>query len=210
MSKPLSLTPRIGLNSVLVDSELGVYTEVGPDNRLENVVLDDYAYTGERCILQNARIGKFANIAAEVRIGPTDHPYTRATLHHFTYRSSLFAMGEDDAAFFADRSKRLAVIKEDTWIGHAAIIMPEVTVGVGAIVGSGSIVTKDVDDYAIVVGNPARVIKYRFEPEIIAALLRIRWWNWSYDQLRERMADFRGDIRHFIAKYDQEYHHGID
>ena len=97
-------------------------------------------------------------------------------------------------SFLNNVKVKSAHIGHDTWIGHGAIIQPGVTVGDGAIVGSGAIVTKDVPPYAIVVGVPAKVIKYRFSEETIAALQRISWWDWSYETIKERMDDFHVDI----------------
>lgn len=79
--------------------------------------------------------------------------------------------------------------------------MPEVTIGDGAIIGSGALVTKDVPPYALAVGLPAKLIKYRFEPEIIAAFQAIKWWDWPVELVKERLADFQGDIELFVEKY---------
>lgn len=199
----LSEKPFIHEETVLKNTQLGAFTEVGISNFIENSVLDDYSYTGQFCFIQNTTIGKFSNIAAMVRIGPTDHPYERPSLHHFTYRSKMYGFSDqDDMPFFEQRKSQIAKIGHDTWIGHGAIIQPGVTIGDGAIVGSGAIVTKDVPPYAIVVGVPAKIIKYRFSEETIAALQRIQWWNWSYDMIKERLEDFRFDIENFVEKYD--------
>ncbi|MCG7337262.1 chloramphenicol acetyltransferase [Sporosarcina sp. ACRSM] len=199
----LSEKPFVHEQAVLKNTRLGTFTEVGMSNFVENSVLDDYSYTGQFCFIQNTEIGKFSNIAAMVRIGPTDHPYERPSLHHFTYRSQMYGFSEqDDVPFFEQRESRIATIGHDTWIGHGAIIQPGVTIGDGAIVGSGAIVTKDVPPYAIVVGVPAKIIKYRFPEETIAALQRIQWWNWSYDTIKDRLEDFRLDIEQFIEKHD--------
>jgi len=199
----LSEKPFIHENTELKHTQLGIFTEIGLYNFIENTVLDDYSYTGQFCFIQNAQIGKFSNIAAMVRIGPTEHPYERPSLHHFTYRQTMYGFSDrDDEVFFEQRVSRTAYVGHDTWIGHGAIIQPGVTVGDGAIVGSGAIVTKDVPPYAIVVGVPARVIKYRFSEETIAALQRIKWWDWTYETIKERMNDFHVDIEKFIEKYD--------
>ena len=89
------------------------------------------------------------------------------------------------------------------WIGHGAIVMPGLSVGNGAVIGAGSVVTKDVAPWTIVAGNPARVIRRRFTPEVAEAMERIRWWDWSHEEVRERMADFEGSIEAFIGKYDK-------
>ena len=79
------------------------------------------------------------------------------------------------------------IIGHDVWIGHQALIMPGVTIGSGAIIGSGSVVTKDVAPYSIVAGNPAKVIRPRFEPLVIEALLAIEWWHWPIDKITKHL-----------------------
>jgi len=202
MGKILSPKPLVAEHCQLVNSQLGYYTEVGTYNFFENVVFGDYSYTGQFCFLQNVHVGKFANIAAMVRIGPTEHPIERPTLHHFTYRRIMYGLDtKDDEAFLQWRTTQVTTIGHDTWIGHGAIIMPKVTVGNGAVVGSGAIVTKDVEPYAIVVGVPAKPVRKRFPQEIIGKLESIKWWNWPYDTIKERLADFSLPAEEFVSKY---------
>lgn len=204
MIKRLGREPLIQENSSLAHAKLGEYTVVGKFNTLENVLLGDYSYTGEFCILQNAEIGKFSNIAAMVRIGPVDHPMQRPSLHHFTYRRVQYGFAEtDDEEFFQWRAEQKIVIGHDTWIGHGSIIMPGVNIGDGAVVGSGAIITHDIEPYTIVVGVPAKPIKKRFPEDIIKKLERIQWWDWSYEILKERLADFYLPIHEFVSKYDK-------
>ena len=77
------------------------------------------------------------------------------------------------------------------WLGHNAIVMPGVKIGTGAAVGSGAVVTKDVPPFAIVVGVPARVLRFRVEPQIAERLQRIAWWDWNPQQIDAALADFR-------------------
>ena len=201
-NKVLRKEPLVNENCKLVNTKLGQFTEVGIFNFFENVKLDDYSYTGQFCFVQNAEIGKFANIATMVRIGPTDHPMERPTLHHFTYRREMFGFDDkDDEEFFLKRTSRKTYIGHDTWIGHGAIIMPEVTIGNGAIVGSGAVVSKDVEPYTIVVGCPAKPIKKRFSEDIIFKLEKIKWWDWPYEKIKENFKDFLLDIDSFVEKH---------
>lgn len=200
--KLITRKPLIGGNCKLSNTKLGEFTELGIFNFLENVMLDDFSYTGQFCFIQNADIGKFCNIAAMVRIGPTDHPMERPTLHHFTYRREMFGMAEeDDKEFLEKRKSRKVYIGHDTWIGHGAIIMPEVKIGNGAVIGSGAIVTKDVEPYTIVVGSPAKPIRKRFSDDIIMKLESIKWWDWSYEKIKENFNDFLLDVDSFVEKH---------
>lgn len=79
------------------------------------------------------------------------------------------------------------VIGNDVWIGSEAIIMPGVRIGDGAVIGTRTLITKDVEPYAIMGGNPARLIRKRFEDHLIGMLLEMRWWDWPEDQLRAAM-----------------------
>ncbi|MNI40841.1 Chloramphenicol acetyltransferase [compost metagenome] len=78
------------------------------------------------------------------------------------------------------------VIGNDVWIGANAVILPGVTLGDGAVIGAGAVVTKDVPPYAIVGGVPAKVIRYRFTPEEIEVLLRIKWWEWEIEEIKSK------------------------
>ena len=203
--KVLTPEPSVHQSAALEDVSLGAWTEVGPFNELENVRLGDYSYTGPWCIVQNAEVDKFANIAAAVRIGPTMHPMDRPTLHHFTYRRMMYGLDEvDDTEFFSWRRAQMVHIGNDTWLGHGAIIMPGVSVGDGAVVGSGAVVTRDVPPYMVVAGVPARALHPRFAAPVVEGLTRIAWWNWSHELLRERLSDFLLPAEQFVARYDTE------
>lgn len=185
----LSSAPTLAATAVVRDCRFGRYTQVGEQSRMEDCLLDDYAYLGHYCDLMSTDIGKFANIAAMVRINPGFHPLDYPTLHHFTYRRVMYGMDDrDDADFFAWRRRQRVTIGHDTWIGH------------GAVVGSNSVVTKDVPPYAIVAGAPVKLIRQRFPKAIAAALEATAWWDWDHDTLTERLADFK-DLRGFLAKY---------
>ena len=200
--KILSKEPIISYDSKLMNTELGEYTQIGMLNFLENVVMKDYSYTGQFCFIQNAEIGKFANIAAMVRIGPTMHPMDRPALHHFTYRREMYGFDDkDDVDFFEKRTSRVTSIGHDTWIGHGAIIMPGIKIGNGAVIGSGAVVTKYVEPYTVVAGVPAKPVKKRFSEDIIIKLESIRWWDWSYEKIKENFNDFLLDIDTFAEKH---------
>ena len=108
----------------------------------------------------------------------------KASLHHFLYRSNdYWDEKKIDKQFFEKRFSRKTIIGHDTWIGHGAIIKPEIVIGDGAIVGAGSVVTKNVEDYTIVAGNPAKIIRRRFADKVAMHLSDIQWWNWSHEEI---------------------------
>ena len=94
---------------------------------------------------------------------------------------------------------RQIIIGNDVWIGDNVTIMGGVIIGNGAVIGSNAVVAKNVPPYAIVVGNPARVIKYRFEPEIIEKLQQIKWWNWDVEKIR-RNVPLMENVEKFVEK----------
>lgn len=196
--------PLIHPDCLIMEATFGAFCEVGQGSRILNSTFEDYAYCDRLSDIANTTVGRFANIAAMTRIGPTDHPMAHASLHHFLYRSSYYwDDAEDDPAYFAARQARRTVIGPDTWIGHGAIIKPEVTIGAGAVVASGAVVTKDVPPYMIVAGLPASVLRPRFAPDIADRLLTLAWWNWSHDRLRGALDDFRKlQAEAFLEKYN--------
>jgi phosphonate metabolism protein (transferase hexapeptide repeat family) len=188
--------------SRLVDSTAGKWCEVGAFSYLQDSTIGDYTYVCNNCMIQNAVIGKFSNIAAYVRVGATDHPLERPTLHHFTYRRKQYGFDiKDDEEFFAKRKARITYIGNDTWIGHGAMIKPGIKIGDGAVVGQGAVVTKDVPAYAVAVGVPAKIIYYRFEKDNIEKLNEIMWWDWTHEKIKNNFDDFLGDIKSFVDKH---------
>lgn len=195
--------PVIHPDCEVVNTTFGAYCELGRGSRVQNSEFLDYSYTDRATDIANATIGKFANIASYTRIGPTDHPLHTASLHHFLYRSAdYWDDAEFDRDFFDHRMSRRAVIGHDTWLGHNCIIKPEVTVGDGAVVASGAVVTRDVEPYTIVAGMPAKPMRRRQPPEIAERMMELAWWDWDHDRLRAALPDFRTmRAEAFLEKY---------
>jgi phosphonate metabolism protein (transferase hexapeptide repeat family) len=201
----LGVEPEIDPSAVVRDCDFGAYTYLGPRCRVVDSVLADYGYAMGDNQIAHADIGKFCNIATGVRINPSNHPWWRATLHHFTYRSASHGFHlPDDGAIFDWRAKDRVTIGPDVWIGHNAIIMPGVTIGTGAAIGSGAVVTKDVPSFSIVVGVPAQVLRLRFDQGTVERLGRIAWWDWTHAAIDAALEDFRDlDAAAFAEKYDR-------
>ena len=202
LNKGLGLQPSIHPTAKVRDSTFGAYCEVGERTRVAESQFGDYSYVVNDSHIIYTTVGKFCSIAAHTRINPENHPLERVALNHFTYRSSAYGLGEDDAAFFDWRRSHRVTLGNDVWIGHGAIVLPGVTIGHGAAIGAGAIVTKDVPPFAVMVGVPARQVRLRFAEDTVAALLRVAWWDWPHDQLGKAMADFRElDAAAFCRKY---------
>lgn len=202
--KMLSPEPLIDPTASTRDCKFGAYTEGGARTVLLEVTMDDYFYVVNDSQMTYTGIGKFCSIAAMTRINPGNHPMHRASQAHFTYRASSYFPGEsDDAEFFAWRRAHHVHIGNDVWIGHGAVILAGRSIGTGAVVAAGAIVTKDVPAYTIVAGNPARPVKRRFAEDIAGRLADLAWWDWDHEALRRALPDFRKlAIEEFLDKYE--------
>lgn len=150
-------------------------------------------YLGKNVQINNVRVGKYCSIAENVKIGLGAHPVSYVSTHPSTYYSTKETLGFTYAEsslynpyLWLDREEQiLTSIGNDVWIGIDAIILDNITIGDGAIIAAGSVVTKNVEPYSIVGGVPARIIKYRFDSKIVDFLLRFQWWNKSADWIRK-------------------------
>lgn len=203
MPKLSPTKPLIHDGARITNSTFGAYCEVGAGSIITNSAFEDYAYCDRLADIANTSVGRFSNIAAMTRIGPTDHPYQNAAQHHFLYRSSSYWDDvADDPDFFAARAARRTTLGSDCWIGHGAIIKPQTNIGIGAIVASGAVVTKDVAPFMIVAGCPAEPLRARFDPRTIDRLLALAWWEWDHQRLRAALRDFRAmKAEAFLEKY---------
>ena len=197
--------PFIHPDCEITDSTFGAFVEIGKGSRVAHSNFGDYSYCDRFADIANAEIGKFSNIAAFSRIGATDHPLHTAACHHFLYRSDdYWNDAARDEAFFDHRRSRTVHIGHDTWIGAGAMIKPEVTLGHGAVVAAGAVVTRDVGPYTIVAGTPAKPLRLRQPREIAERLISLAWWDWSHDALRASLEDFRSlRAEAFLEKYER-------
>ncbi len=196
--------PYLHPNCEVTDCTFGRFTEVGRGTRLLNTALGDYSYTDRYADVANTTIGKFANIAAFSRIGPSAHPMELASMHHMLYRSNDYWKETprwDD--FFEARVSRRAILGHDTWIGAQAVIMPDITIGTGAVVAAGAVVTKDVAPYMIVAGVPAKPLRERFSGTVADRMQALAWWDWTHEKIHETLQDFRGlQAEAFLEKHE--------
>ncbi|ATB64102.1 glycosyl transferase family 1 [Pseudomonas mosselii] len=174
--------------AAVIDSQVHATSKVESGTSFVSSRMGRYSFCGYDCDIAHCDIGSFTSIASDVVIGGARHPMEWASM------SPVFYKGRDSVTRkFAEHPlppPGAVVIGHDVWIGRCAIILPGVTVGNGAVVGAGAVVTRDIPSYAIAVGSPAKVIRYRFAPEVIARLERARWWDFS----DERLSELGGDV----------------
>jgi virginiamycin A acetyltransferase len=153
-----------------------------------HVVIGLYSYGG--CFAVGAIdrytvIGRYCSIADHVRVFNRNHPMEFKSTHAFFYNHQMGIVPENKVDYIPLQ------IGHDVWIGYGAIILPSVTsIGTGSVVGAGSVVTKDVPPYAIVGGNPAKIIRYRFSQPVIETLLIERWWEKDIQEITSALPDY--------------------
>jgi len=203
-ARRLGETPYIHPGAIVENSRLGSWTEIGTGSQIIESTIGDYTYDDGDVSIRYSEIGKFCSIANRVRINPGNHPQDRVTQHHMTYRRRQFGLDQsDDEEFFAWRRAHPCVIGHDVWIGHAAVVLPGVRVGTGAVIGAAAVVTKDVEPYQVVVGVPARPVRKRFPEGVIQRILRSEWWSWDRAELEERWRDLCS-LDSFLEKYCEQ------
>lgn len=172
--------------------------------KVKNSVIGAYSYCGNDTDVECARIGKFTSISDHCRIGMGKH-----TLDCVSTSPIFTQVVNGTQTSWIDKDchaapEEFAIVGNDVWIGSHVLVAGGVTIGDGAVVAAGAVVVKDVPPYAIVGGVPAKLIRYRFGPEIIEKLLELQWWNLPDETLKEHISFFQkedfsvNDIEDFI------------
>jgi acetyltransferase-like isoleucine patch superfamily enzyme len=181
-------------------SSLGKCVILGKQVLVARSTIGDYSYLRDQCQVRNTEIGKYCSIAFGVHTGLGLHPLSPFVSTH----PAFFLRREANGWRFADRDChpqfKPVKIGNDVWIGLRASIRDGVTVGDGAIIGAGAVVVADVPPYAIVGGTPAKLIRYRFPPDVIEFLLAFKWWDKSPEWIQENWSKFH-DIEGFVREF---------
>ena len=166
----------------IISSNINKTSKVEAGSQVVESNIDKHSFCGYDCQLINCEIGAFTSIGNRVSMGGGRHPLEWVAM------SPVFYEGRDSVKTKFSIHNRTPTqrifVGHDVWIGENVMVKQGVTIGIGAVVGMGSIVTKDVEPYAIVAGNPARLIRKRFDESTIDKLIKSQWWDFEEDKLR--------------------------
>ena len=189
-------------NDVLKDSVVSTLSRVSSPYKIVNSTVGDYTYISERCILHNVTILKFCSVGPNLIAGYGLHPIdgiSTSPMFYSTLAQNGVALGTENKF----QEYKPISIGNDVFIGANVTILDGVSIGNGAVIGAGAVVSKDIPPYAVAVGVPIRIIKFRFDDITIAKLEKIRWWDWEDEKLREVERNFY-KVKDFSDKYTNE------
>lgn len=193
---------KIALNSsVSLNTNLGIETRILSNCRVGDCSIGRYSYIGYGCTFERTIIGSFCSIGPQVICGMSSHPLDFVSTYPGFYTKHSSGSKWLGAFHKTDDFKKVE-IGSDVWIGARVIIIGGTKIGHGAVVAAGSVVTKDVPPYAIVAGVPARIIRYRFDSELIDLLLKTQWWNYPIKAL-ESVSYVADSPRQFINQLSE-------
>lgn len=175
----------------VLNSTIHKTSKIESGSLVVNSVMDKYSFCGYDCEIINCEIGSFCSIANNVIMGGAMHPI------EWVSTSPVFYAGRDSVKKkfqqFNRPDDKKTYIQNDVWIGNYTLIKQGVTIGHGAIIGMGSVITKDIPPYEIWAGNPARFIRKRFSDDIIDKIIKSEWWNLDDTKLKE-VSEYFNDI----------------
>lgn len=194
---------RIEFAGRITNSYLAGGNMVGSHSTIARSLVGRYVAIGCHSFMSRAKTGNYCTFGNRVSIGGLNHDYRLVTSHEVAFRNTSVIYGEtiiDKDAYTQDQDQKPQYHVEmghDIWIGDNAVVLPGRKIGTGAVIGAGALVTTDVPAYSIIVGNPGRILKYRFPDDVILRLLSSNWWDKTISDLKG--FDF-SDVNAFLKK----------
>jgi acetyltransferase-like isoleucine patch superfamily enzyme len=186
------------VRSEKANAELDDHTRVFPPFFLHDVRLGEYSYVAKNCTIRHCNIGKFCSIGSNFCCGLGMHPtngISTAPMFYSTAKQNGTTLCTKSKAAEAKQTN----IGNDVFIGANVTVLDGVTIADGAVIGAGAVVVSDIPPYAVAVGVPAKVVKYRFDEATIKALLEKQWWNGTEEDLKKVERDF-WDVKAFLTE----------
>jgi acetyltransferase-like isoleucine patch superfamily enzyme len=199
LKKRISWEELVDFKSDLVRSE---NSKLNPPYNIQNVSIGDYSYIGRNSFISNTRIGKFCSIGPNFFCGWGIHPtngISTSPMFYSAHKQNGMTLSKANKI----EERKPIEIGNDVFIGVNVTVLDGIKINDGVIIGAGAVVNKDIPPYAIAVGCPIRIIKYRFDKKQIDALLKIKWWDFPETQLQDIEKLFF-DIDTFIEKYGKK------
>lgn len=159
------------------NSKSVIYSKIDSDT-----IIGDYSYIGVNCSITKANIGRYVSIANNVAIGQGEHLINEISTNSIFYKNKYQILTQKDVN-----------ISDDVWLGVNSVVLRGVSIGRGAIIGAGAVVTKDIPPYAIAVGVPAKVLKYRFSNKQIEDIEKSKWWKYEVLEAKQILVDLKND-----------------
>ena len=168
---------------------IGTGSRVAGGASVDRSSLGDFSGIGRSSKVTHADIGRYCAISWDCTVNATNHPFASLTVSAFPYVPEM-------GGFVTERTQtyQRVIIGNDVWIGANSVVMPGIRIGNGVVVGAGAVVTRDVPDYAVVAGVPARILRYRFADDVIARLQRLRWWDLDSGLIKRHIGLFQGEL----------------
>ena len=198
-SNNISIQNKIPISSKITESILSGDIDIGERSYVDKCHLLGKISIGNNtsvngpntdihCVVNSVKIGNFCSIARNVSIQEYNHFFSHAT----SYFIKHYLFGDNWEKEIT--SKGDIIIGNDVWIGTQCVILSGVEIGNGAVIAANSVVTKNIPPFAIAAGSPAKVIKYRFDKQIIEKLQTVKWWNWSVEKIKNNYDFFKDKL----------------
>jgi chloramphenicol O-acetyltransferase type B len=188
VSFPEFSTLQLGRSVKILESEFEGNSDIGDFTCINRSVVNSYSGIGALTYISDSLVGRYAMIGSRVSIGGFEHPTNWLSVAAFQWGQSTenWDVSQDVKIELHNNMKPTylkTVVGPDCWVGNNSVVLSGVNLGIGSVIGAGSVVTKDVGNYEIVVGNPARVLRKRFNMKIVHELIESKWWELPLEKI---------------------------